>query len=194
MAKLICRFLLWLSGWKVKKTVPKEASRSVMIAAPHTTNWDAYYLKLAAVVLDIPMRVAIKDTWTKGIVGWFVNKMGALGIDRSPKEGSERLSQTDAMANLFDQHESLCLIIAPEGTRKKRNHWKMGFFWVAKTAQVPVTLGFLDYENKIAGVGDPVIHITGEPKDHLGDINNFYRNIKGKYPEQFTVDLRFEPK
>ena len=193
MAKILCRFLLWLSGWKVKKTVPKEALRSVMIAAPHTTNWDAYYLKLTAVILDIPMRVAIKDTWTKGVVGWFVKKMGALGIDRSPKAGSTRLSQTEAMANLFDQHEELCLIIAPEGTRKKREHWKMGFFYVAKSAHVPITLGFLDYENKIAGVGDPVIHITGEPEDHLGDINDFYRNIKGKYPDQFTVDLRFEP-
>lgn len=194
MSKLLSRFLLWLSGWKIKPGYPPETHRCVMIAAPHTTNWDAYHLKLAAVVLGIPMRAAIKNSWTKGLIGLVLRPMGALGIDRSPKEGSERLSQVDGMANLFDKHESLALVIAPEGTRKKREKWKMGFYWVAHTAQVPITMGFLDYENKIAGIGDVVVHTTGDPLIDMPKINNFYRSIKGKFPEKFSLDLRYEPK
>ena len=193
MARQLCRFLLFLSGWRVKGTFPPETFRSVMIAAPHTTNWDAYYLKLAAVVLGIPMRVAIKDNWTKGVLGWFMKPMGALGIDRSPKEGSQRLSQVDGMARLFEKHEELSLVIAPEGTRKYRERWKMGYYWVANSAKVPIVLGFLDYKNKLAGVADVVVHVSGDPSADIPQINDFYREITPKFPSKFSVDLRYEP-
>jgi len=130
MSKLLSRFLLWLSGWKVDTDIPVGTNRCVMVAAPHTSNWDAYYLKLAFVILDIPMKVAIKDSWTRGFFGMFVRPMGGLGIDRSPKKGSNRLSQTQAMARFFKEYDDIALVIAPEGTRRKRERWKMGFYWV----------------------------------------------------------------
>ena len=192
MARLFCRFLCWLSGWKVKPTFPEAAYRSVMVAAPHTSNWDAYYLKLAAVILGVPMRVAIKDNWTKGLIGVITRPLGALGIDRSPKEGSERLSQVSSMAELFKKHEKLSLVIAPEGTRRYRDRWKMGFYWVAQEAKVPIVLGFLDYENKIAGIGDVVIPVGTGQEESMVILNDFYRDVRGKFPEKFVLDSRFE--
>ena len=191
MGKLIAGFLMWLSGWKLDRNTPAETERCVMVAAPHTSNWDAYYLKLAFVLLGIPMKVAIKNSWTKGFIGLFVRPLGGLGIDRTPKEGSQRLSQTEAMANFFKQHERIALVIAPEGTRRKVKKWKMGFYWVAKEANVPITMGYLDYKNKVAGVGPVVINPTGDMESDLIPLNDFYRDIKGRFPEKFGLDGRF---
>ena len=192
MGKLISRFLLWISGWHADLNIPDECDRCVMIAAPHTSNWDAYYIRLAATVMGIPVKVGIKDTWTKGIVGPFIRSMGGLGINRSPKEGTNRLSQTQVMAQLFDTKEKIALAIAPEGTRKKRERWKMGFYWVAHEANVPIAMGYLDYKLKVAGVHHEVVHTTGDINKDMKLINNFYRGISGKFPEHFSVDLRYE--
>ena len=192
MARLIANFLLWLSGWKVKKDYPPEATRCVMIAAPHTTNWDAYFVKLATISLGIPMKIAIKDNWTKGLIGFIMRPMGALGIDRSPKNGSDRMSQVDLMADLFKTNDSIALAIAPEGTRKRREKWKRGFYWVAKKADVPITFGYLDYEKKEAGVGPEVLWPSDDIDKDFKKINDFYRDIKAKYPEKYSLDLRFE--
>ncbi len=193
MGKALARFLLWLSGWKADLNLPAGHERCVMIAAPHTTNWDAYYIKLAATVMGIPIKVAIKDNWTKGMIGPFIRSMGGLGINRSPKEGRDRLSQTQVMAQLFENHDRIALAIAPEGTRKRRDRWKMGFYWVAHEAQVPIAMGYLDYANKIAGVGPDVIRTTGVIEEDMKAVNNFYRKITPRYPENFSLDLRFEP-
>ena len=192
MGKLISRFLLWISGWHADLNIPDECDRCVMIAAPHTSNWDAYYIRLAATVMGIPVKVGIKDTWTKGIVGPFIRSMGGLGINRSPKEGTNRLSQTQVMAQLFDTKEKIALAIAPEGTRKKRERWKMGFYWVAHEANVPIAMGYLDYKRKVAGVHHEVVYTTGDIDKDMKLINNFYRGISGKFPEHFSVDLRYE--
>ncbi|MFT4568099.1 MAG: 1-acyl-sn-glycerol-3-phosphate acyltransferase [Saprospiraceae bacterium] len=191
MIKQIARFLLWLSGWKVDLTIPSESQRCVMIAAPHTSNWDFYYLRLAFWVLGIPMKVAIKNDWTKFPFGLVVKPLGGLGIDRSSKVTSERLSQADAMAAAFEGRDKIAMVIAAEGTRRKRDKWKMGYYWIAYKAQVPITCGYLDYEKKIAGVGPVVVYPSGEPGDELERIMDFYRDIKGRYPEQFQIDERY---
>ncbi len=192
MGRLLSRFLLWIAGWEADLKIPAESDRCVMIAAPHTTNWDAYFIRLAATVMGIPLKVAIKDSWTKGLIGPFIRSMGGLGIDRTPKEGSKRLSQTQVMAQLFDTTDDIALAIAPEGTRKKRDRWKMGFYWIAHEANVPISMGYLDYKRKVAGVHHEVVHTTGDIEKDMKVINDFYRNIVGKYPENFSVDLRYE--
>lgn len=189
--KQIARFLLWLSGWKVDMQFPVETERCVMIAAPHTSNWDFYYVRLAFWVLRIPMKVAIKNDWVKFPFGLIVKPLGGLGIDRSPKGASERLSQVDAMARAFEGKQKIAMVIAAEGTRRKRDQWKMGYYWIAHKAQVPITCGYLDYQNKIAGVGSLVLYPSGDPNLDLPPVMNFYKDIKGKYPEQFRVDERY---
>ena len=192
MGRQIARFLLWLGGWKVDPVIPKEAHRCVMISAPHTTNWDAYLVKLASLVLGVQLRVAIKDRWTRGFRGSFVRWLGGIGVDRTPKSGSQRLSQTDAMAALFEKHDRLTLAIAPEGTRRKSDRWKMGFYYIAKMADVPIVFGYIDYKKKVAGIGREPLYVSDDIAKDMKIINDFYRAITPKYPENFSVDMRYE--
>ena len=142
MGKLIARLILKIIGWKVNPNIPKEAERSVMIAAPHTTNWDGILTRVAFYVLGIPVKIAIKDFWTKFPMGLLVKPLGGLGIDRSKKDPNKpRKSQIEQMADFFEKHAKIALVIAPEGSRSLKKEWKMGFYYVAKKANVPVTYG-----------------------------------------------------
>ncbi len=191
MAKAIAKLILRLIGWKVNFNLPKEAERSVMIAAPHTTNWDGIMVRIAFTILGIPVKIAIKDFWTKFPMGILVKPMGGLGIDRSKKDPNKpRKSQIEQMADFFDQYEKMALVIAPEGTRDLRKEWKMGFYHVAKKANVPITFGYLDYEKKEAGVGG-AIYPTDDVAADMKKIMDFYKNIPGKYPEYFSLDQRY---
>jgi 1-acyl-sn-glycerol-3-phosphate acyltransferase len=109
--------------------------------------------------------------------------MGAIPIDRSPKkDGDARKSMVDAMADLFNERESLAVMVTPEGTRAYVPEWKTGFYYVALKAGVPIFLGFLDYKNKIAGIG-PAIHPSGDVEKDIETMKAFYRTKTGKYPE-----------
>jgi 1-acyl-sn-glycerol-3-phosphate acyltransferase len=191
MGKLIARFLLKIAGWKVNPIVPKEANHCVMIAAPHTTNWDFYYTRLAFYILDIPMKVAIKNFWVKFPFGVLVKPLGGVGIDRSPKQpGEQRKSMVDAMANVIQKTDNIAMVIALEGTRKPVKRWRMGFYHTALTAGVPITFGYLDYAKKEAGVGG-FIQPTGNVEADMKVIVDFYRDIAGKFPEMFILDERY---
>ncbi|MDF2454002.1 MAG: acyltransferase, partial [Bacteroidota bacterium] len=93
----------------------------------------------------------------------------------------------DAMAELFTKYDTLRLIITPEGTRSRREKWKTGFYHVAMKAKVPIALGFMDYEKKECGI-DKIIYPSGDYKKDMKIIMDFYKNIKAKYPENFSVD------
>ena len=192
MGKFIARLWLKLAGWTVDYTVPKEANHCVMIAAPHTTNWDFVYTRLAFYVLDIPMKIAIKDFWTKlFLVGWVIRALGGIGINRSPKKaGEKRRSMVEAMAEIIQQTDNIAMVIAVEGTRKPVKEWRMGFYHTAVQANVPITLGYLDYEKKLAGVGIAV-HPTGDVAADMKQIMDFYKNIAPKYPQNFLLDERY---
>lgn len=191
MLRSLAKFLLKLNGWTVDSSVPKEAQYSVMIAAPHTTNWDALYTRMAFYVLNIPVKIAIKNDWTKFPFGILIKPLGGLGIDRSSKKKNpNRPSQIEQMANFFKDFERIALVIAPEGTRKLREEWKMGFYYVAKKAGVPITFGYLDYKKKIAGVGG-VVYPTDDTAADMKKIMDFYATVSGKYPEKFSLDQRY---
>ena len=185
MLKLISKFLLFITGWKVVGSFPKDLKKAVIIAAPHTTYWDFFYARIAFFVMDIPMKVTIKkEVVDNPFYGWFIRSLGAIGIDRSPKKGSlkTKVSMVDAMVNLLADSDQLIMMVTPEGTRKQVKRWKSGFYRVAERANVPIVLGYLDYANKHAGIG-PVVYPTGDFDKDVEEIMAFYRPIKGKYPE-----------
>ncbi|MCG8476795.1 MAG: 1-acyl-sn-glycerol-3-phosphate acyltransferase [Cytophagales bacterium] len=184
MWKLIAKIIFKTAGWKIKVEDPTKIRRAVMIAAPHTSNWDFIFARAAFFLMDIPVRYTIKKEWVNGIMGPLLRSLGAIGIDRSPKkEGEKRASMVDAMVNLFEEHKELVVMITPEGTRKYQPQWKTGFYRVAQNAGLPIVLGYLDFENKIAGIG-PTIHPTNDYEKDLEKIKSFYRNIKGRHPEK----------
>jgi len=178
-----------IAGWSVNWKLPEGVHRCVMIAAPHTSNWDFFYARLAFYQLQIPLRFTVKKEWLRFPVGGLMRAMGAIGIDRTPKNpGDERPSMTEAMAQLFTDNDRLVVMVTPEGTRKLRTEWKTGFYYVAVKAGVPVGLGYLDYQKKEAGVGK-MVYPSGDRDKDLREIMDFYRPIVGKHPEKFSVDL-----
>jgi 1-acyl-sn-glycerol-3-phosphate acyltransferase len=148
-------------------------------------------MRIALFVLDVPVKIAIKDFWTKFPMGLIVKPFGGLGINRRPKvPGEARKSQVEQLANFFNTYSKIALIVAPEGSRSLRTEWKKGFYYTAKMANVPICYGFLDYAKKEAGVGG-VIYPTDDLEADMKQIMAFYRNIQGKYPEKFSIDERY---
>lgn len=182
----ISLLLFRLTGWKIKGSYPEEFKKSVMIAAPHTSNWDILYARAAFFILRVPVKFTIKDDWMKTPLGPFLRWLGAIGIERKAKDDPSRkkkISFVDAMINIFNEKEELVILVTPEGTRKYAEEWKSGFYHIANGAGVPIILGFLDYEKKEAGIG-PTIHPSGDYEEDLEKIKSYYRNVKGKFPLQ----------
>lgn len=169
-----------------------DVHNCVMIAAPHTSNWDLVYMMGSFDLLKIRIRFTIKKEWSnKPIISRILENLGAIWIDRSPKTGSkERISMTEAMVDLFRKNPRLTLVVTPEGTRSKRTEWKTGFYHVAVQAGVPIALGYLDYKKKKAGVGK-IVHPSGDMEKDLREIMAFYQQISPCHPKDFSVDLRY---
>lgn len=188
------RFLFRLRGWKI---VPSEEvteeilKRCVIVAAPHTSNWDAIYTIAWFNIAKINWRFTIKKEWIKPPFGKMLVNMGAIGIDRKPKvAGEERPSMVQAMANLFIDNTNLSVVFTPEATRKKVTEWKMGFYHAAKLANVPIAMGYLDYQKREAGV-TKLMYPSDDMEADLRIIMDFYKDKIGKHPENFSLDLRY---
>lgn len=193
MFRLISRLILWLWGWKVHSDRQKIPSKCVMIAAPHTANSDFILARAAFFVMNIPVKFTIKKEWMFFPFNLILKPLGAIPIDRSPKEaGQKRLSYTEAMTQLLKNSPELVVMVTPEGTRKATAQWKTGFFYTALGAGVPIVLGYLDYGKKIAGTG-PVIYPTGDLQKDMQEIMRFYSGIQARYPEKFKLDARYTP-
>jgi len=191
MIVFIFRILFKLYGFRIITPQNLLLKKCVVVAAPHTSNWDgiigfAYYD-----IVGIKIRFAIKHTYMKFPLGLIFKPLGGIAIDRRPKEkGGEKKSMTQAMIDLFADNDELNLLVTPEGTRKKVTKWKTGFYYVALGAKVPIALGYMDFEKKEAGVGK-VIYPSGDIKKDMREIMDFYRNIKGRHPEKFSLDLEY---
>lgn len=182
---------LGLMGWEIDNHWDLNIDQCVMIAAPHTSNWDALYARLALKALGVNVRLTIKDSYMKFPFGPFVRAMGGIGIDRSVKQqGQERPSMVQLMSDLFNTHPKLVMLVTPEGTRAKQEQWKTGFYHVAMTAGVPIALAYMNYAKKKTGVGK-IIYPTGDYEKDMTEIMAFYAEIHAKFPEKFSVDQRY---
>ncbi len=182
---IIVRTLLrWLAlavfrcaGWKIEGSKP-DLPRYVIIAAPHTSNWDFIYTLCLAFILRLDAVIMMKDAWFRWPLGPLFRWLGALPIDRS--RANQVVTQSIAK---FHQRDRLVLVVPPSGTRKRVFYWKTGFYHIASGAGVPIALGFLDYRRKVGGFG-PIVQPTGDIDADMAVIRNFYRDISGKYPVQ----------
>ncbi len=173
----IAKFLLFLFGWKIGGAKP-EVKQCVMIAAPHTSNWDFFFTVCIALALKVDASIMIKDTWVKHPFGFIFIWLGVIPIDRTKSN-----NVVDQSINHFKKRSSLVLIVPPSGTRSKITYWKTGFYHIAKGPNVPIILGFLDYKHKKGGVGKTV-YPTGNIEVDMEEIKGFYSDITGKNPEK----------
>lgn len=185
MKKTIGKLFYKLKGWKLDVTVPVDnISKCVLVAAPHTTNWDFFYTIFAFWDLGIPLKFFIKDSWTKPWYGFLIKNLGGIGINRQ-----QRSNMVDYAADLLKNNENLYMLNTPEGSRSRAEKWKTGFYYIAKEANVPIVLAYCDYEKKMAGIGK-VISIENKTKvEVLIEIEDFYRNVKGKFPENYNPKI-----
>lgn len=180
-----------LMGWEIDNHCPLELDQYVMIAGPHTSNWDALYARLGLKALGVNVRLTIKDSYMKLPFGPFVRAMGGIGIDRRPKaSGEARPSMVQLMTELFKTHPKLVMLVTPEATRARQEQWKTGFYHVALNAGVPIALAYMDYAKKKTGVGK-IVHPTGDFEKDMAEIMAFYAQVKAKFPECFSVDTRY---
>ena len=192
MLKIIGKIILKILGWTIDDSVSQIPPKAVVIASPHTSNWDFPIARAAFAVLEIPVQYTIKIEFMRFPLNLLFGPLGAIGIDRSPKKpGEKRKSMTDAMVDEFNKRDRLSIMVTPEGTRGLRTEWKTGFYYVAKRANVPIALGYLDFDKKIAGVGK-LVYPSDDMEADLREIMAFYKPIGPKYKELFSVDLRYD--
>ena len=174
--------LLKISGWQTQGTLP-DIPKFVMIAAPHTSNWDFPLMMFIVFKLKGKLYWMGKDALFRKPFKHFFKWLGGIPIDRSRSN-----HVVEQMVDKFRETDTLILTIPPSGTRKMVRKWKSGFYHIAAGANVPVVLGFLDFKRKTGGVG-PVIDITGDMEQDMQCIKAFYSDIEGKYPEEKQTDL-----
>jgi len=173
--------LLGLLGWRLDIRLPDEP-KLVVLAAPHTSNWDGVLAVLAMLAMQLRLGLFVKHTAFEGrFVGSILRKVGAIPIDRSAPGGI--ISQT---VETFRTRPGLVIGIAPEGTRKRVDKWKRGFYLIADGAQVPMVCAYIDYARKTVGTG-PVLKSTGDYAHDLETIQAFYRTITPKRPDHFSA-------
>ena len=175
VARHLARILLKICGWDV---IGGECpvDKAVVIGAPHTSNWDLFYTLLSASANNIPIWFIMKHThfWWPLRILWYY--LGGIPINRSASN-----SAVAQMVNALNKSEHMYLVITPEGTRKKVAHWKSGFYYIAKEADVPVWPWFINYKTKRTGSGD-IIYTTGDIEADYEKIRSFYTHNYGILP------------
>jgi 1-acyl-sn-glycerol-3-phosphate acyltransferase len=176
-------FFLKATGWTIEGALPPGAGKSVLIAAPHTSNWDLPYTLMVAFHLRLNIYWMGKDSifrWPfRGVMMW----LGGIPVVRG-KSSNLVAASVEALRAAAPP---LQLVVPPEGTRSKTRYWKTGFYYIATGAGVPIVMAYMDYANKRSGLG-PVFTPTGDIERDMEVIKTFYAPFKGKNAKQFDAE------
>lgn len=170
---------LW--GWKLQGEKPK-LQKYVLIAAPHTSNWDFPLALMVCFAMRLDVYWMGKASLFPPVLGSVMRWLGGIPVERAR---SNNLVQSTV--DEFKREEQLVVIVPPEGTRGKVTRWKTGFYHIAHGAGVPIVCGFLDFKLKVGGLG-PVFYTSGNLEDDMLKLREFYAEISGKHPQCFDVE------
>ncbi len=148
----------------------------IIIAAPHTSNWDFVLLISAAYSFGVGINWLGKDSLFKTPIGPLLRYVGGIPVDRSK---TNKLVQI--LCELIEESDGITLVVPPSGTRSKTDYWKSGFYRIAEAARIPIVCGYLDYDKKEAGLGPAFL--TQDLKGDMNQIREFYEPIAAKFPE-----------
>ncbi len=169
--------LFTIFGWKVTGRMPKE-KKFVIAVAPHTSNWDFPIGVAARSILRIQRAQFLgKSQLFKPPFGWFFRALGGHPVERTTRE-----DMVDQVVKIFNRHDEFILALAPEGTRKKVDKLRTGFYFIAKGANVPIVPVGFDFRKKEIVVSNPV-YLTDNMEVDMEKIMSFYRTITGRNPE-----------
>lgn len=169
-----------LMGWKLVGKFPK-IDKCVVIVAPHTSNLDFFLGLLIRKVMKEEFNFVAKSSLFKWPFGWYFRKMGGMPVDRTKNNDF-----VSACADLIQRSEKIHLTLAPEGTRKKVEKWKTGFYYIAKAANVAIVLVAFDYGKKQIKVSEP--HWASDDIEKgFETYKTFYAGTSGRIKENFTT-------
>lgn len=167
-----------IMGWKIEGTFSPDLKKYIIAVAPHTSNWDFVIGVMARSILRLQRaRFLGKDALFKPPYGWFFRWLGGHPVDRT-----QRHDMVQQVVDIFNRHDEFILALAPEGTRKKVDKLRTGFYYIAKGAGVPIIpVGFDFYKNCIV-IGSP-LYCSNDSETDFNNLLAFYRKIRGKNPE-----------
>ena len=180
--RLLSWLVLKLSGWKVVNVAPATGSY-LIIAAPHTSNWDFPLGIAIAFHLRLKVYFIAKHTLFNGFAGPIMLWLGGVPLNRGASKNF-----VDASVEIYANSENLIFAIAPEGTRSSVGRWKTGFYHMAKGANVPLALAYFDFSKRIGGIGK-MLNTTENIDADMQAIADFYEPVMGKYPNNFNPDI-----
>ena len=172
-AQWLGRSILKMGGWKMVGEFP-DVRKAILIGAPHSSNWDGVWGFTALLALDLDLRILGKKELFWGPMAWLMRTLGVIPIDRSAPGGFVAQS-IETMKNA----DAMWIGLAPEGTRKKVEQWKTGFWKLAKGADAPVVLAYFHYPDKIIGIG-PAIEMSDDMQADMAKIRAWYAPWQGK--------------
>lgn len=191
MIKWLFAKYLALKGWTYKNEIGEDIGSFVAIGGPHTSNWDfVVAMGMLHHIRFVTNKFLIKSTWMRFPLSLFFGSLGAVAVDREAIAKNEGQNTTEEFSKLFHAERKIALWISPEGSRSRREKWKTGFYYIALKAKVPIVMGYCDYSKKIIGMGK-VIQPSGDIEADMIQITNFYKDIKGHTPSNFSVDKRY---
>ena len=186
MKQRFARWLLRLLGWQIEGIRP-EHPRFVLIAAPHTSNWDLPLMLAFAAAFNLKISWMAKHSLFFPPMGWLMRAMGGMPIVRH-----ENRNVVDEMVDTMQSAQALILVVPTEGTREHAQYWKSGFYHIARRAEVPIVPSFLDFSQKRGGFG-PALLPTDNISQDMQYLRDFYQGMEGKFPGQFgPVQLKEE--
>ena len=161
--------------------------RCVVIAAPHTSNWDFLLMLLFSSAFGLKIKWMGKSTLFIFPFGFFLRYLGGIPVNRGRKS-----KLVGKMVELFSSRKDLMLVVPVEGSRSYSKYWKSGFYHIAFGAEVPILPTFLDYNRRVGGFGLP-LSASGNFRHDMQTLRDFYRPFLGKYPENSgPIQLREE--
>jgi len=180
--KAVADVILKVVGWKVVSEFP-DLPKSVIIFAPHTSYWDGFYGKLFFMQLDIPYKFLSKKEFFRFPLNLFFRLYGSIPVSKTKE-------YVDEVVAYLNQSEQLHIVLSPEGHMARTDHWKKGFYYMAKKANVPIVVGAMDYKKKELEIKGVIYNIENMD-DTFREIGMLYQGVEGKYPEKFVLDKRF---
>lgn len=180
--KKVCLLIIRLLNYKLDlNNIPKE-KKYVLVFAPHTSWTDFVVGKIALTAMGVKTTFLIKKELFFFPLGLYLRYIGGYPVDR---KHAQKL--TDTIAEYIKAKEEIAFLISPEGTRKRVETWKRGFYFTAQKAGVPLALGYLDYRHRKGGIG-PVFYPTGDYESDLQEIQKHYSGMRGKRKGFFNLE------
>ena len=170
--------MLKIFGWKVTGSIPADLKKYVVIAAPHTSAVDFPIGVWARSAIGRDIKYLGKKSLFKPPLGWLMRKLGGYPVDRS---GNQNL--VAQVVELFNSKDAFAIALSPEGTRRKVDRLRTGFYHIAVGAKVPIVLVTFDYDARIVHFNPEPFYPTGDKEEDLKFIWDYYKGVKGKVPE-----------